>query len=304
MIKVLKTQKQTAASCRQTRWTHQGTLVTLSRGVTPNNCNDNTFSFCTHSSGSSLRIYRASNTARCNLDLPRVKIEKISSLYNLRQLALPDKWRLMDDVRSLSSVTFDACCCSLPLGLFGWLLRSTPPTSVDFMSVFVDFMAVFVSLLGLPRFLLLIVVVTSIIDVFKSPVLRLFTLLLVNFPVSMSSSVTLGGFRDGLPRFLTLAWDGPSSPPVEAEARMRTSTLDADKGVPVSDCTAQFGGRPRRGRVPRASTGTRPNGTCWRMRAPRCWINGRWRWSWSEIVFFGFVSSTSSTSSSSRVSYL
>ena len=131
MIKVLKTQKQTAASCRQTRWTHQGTLVTLSRGVTPNNCNDNTFSFCTHSSGSSLRIYRASNTARCNLDLPRVKIEKISSLYNLRQLALPDKWRLIDDVRSLSSVTFDACRCSLPLGLFGWLFRSTPPTSVQ-----------------------------------------------------------------------------------------------------------------------------------------------------------------------------
>ena len=109
----------------------------------------------------------------------------------------------MDDVRSLSSFTFDACRCSLPLGLFGWLLRSahsTPPTSVDFMSVFVDFMAVFVSLLGLPRFLLLIVVVTSIIDVFKSPVLRLFTLLLVTLPVSMSSSVTLGGFRDGLPK--------------------------------------------------------------------------------------------------------
>ena len=45
----------------------------------------------------------------------------------------------MDDVQSLSSFTFDACRCSLPLGLFGWLLRSThstPPTSVDFMSVF------------------------------------------------------------------------------------------------------------------------------------------------------------------------
>ena len=38
-----------------------------------------------------VRIYRASNTARCNLDLPRVKIEKISSLYNLRQLALPKR---------------------------------------------------------------------------------------------------------------------------------------------------------------------------------------------------------------------
>ena len=65
-------------------------------------------------------------------------------------------------------------------------------------------MAVFVSLLDLPRFLLLIVVVTSIIDAIKSPVLRLFTLLLVTLPVSMSSSDTLGGFRDGLPRFLTL----------------------------------------------------------------------------------------------------
>ena len=30
---------------------------------------------------------------------------------------------------------------------------------------------------------------------------------------------------------------------------MRTSTLDADKGVPVSDCTAHFGGRPRRGHL-------------------------------------------------------
>ena len=87
----------------------------------PNNCKDNTFSFWTQSSGSNLRMYKASNTARCNKDLPRDKTENTSSEYHSRQLALPDRWHLIAEVPfpwpdDLAVVTSDpAACESLPL---------------------------------------------------------------------------------------------------------------------------------------------------------------------------------------------
>ena len=99
----------------------RGIYFAPSRRTVPNHCKDNTFSFWTQSSGSNLRMYKASNTARCNKDLPRDKTENTSSEYHSRQLALPDRWHLIAEVPfpwpdDLAVVTSDpAACESLPL---------------------------------------------------------------------------------------------------------------------------------------------------------------------------------------------
>ena len=243
-----------------------------SRRTVPNNCKDNTFSFWTQSSGSNLRMYKASNTARCNKDLPRDKTENTPSEYHSRQLALPDRWHLIAEVPfpwpdDLAVVTSDiAACESLPLrpaSLQFGLPRSRSvccPTSS--LSCF----------RGLPRFFTLTVVVTSSIGSFDSSSIRLLNWLLVTRPGLDCPDVSFGGFRIGLFFLLTVVWAGSSPPPDEKEeASASVSTADLDKSTSDMDCTGHFGGRPRRGREPRAATGTRFNGTCWRIRAPRCW---------------------------------
>ena len=98
---------------------------------------DNTFSFCTQSSGSNLRIYKASNAAKCNAHLPRDNIEKTLSLYNSRQLVRADRCCLIDEVRFLA-----------PLGV----VSSNVPSSRLFVA---SPLSVSSRFRGLPRFLTL-----------------------------------------------------------------------------------------------------------------------------------------------------
>ena len=117
-----------------------------------------------------------------------------------------------------------------------------------------------VSFRGLPRFRILTVVVTSVVVVRSSSSVRIFTWLLVTLFDADRSFVSFGGLRVGLSPSFMLFSAGPC--PTHAEEDGHAVTSSREEEDPPMDWTAHFGGRPRRGRQSRASSGTQLNGTC------------------------------------------
>ena len=144
-----------------------------------------------------------------------------------------------------------AVVCAMP-SVFS---ATSPPlrTSIDLLTPTCPVFDIEVRFRGLPRFRILTVVVTSVVVVRASSPVRIFTWLRVTLPDAVRSFVNFGGLRVGLSPSFTLFSAGPCAIHAEEDGHAVISSQEED---PPMDWTAHFGGRPRRGRHSRASSGT------------------------------------------------